>query len=131
PMVFVCKDNGWAISTRTEKVSAGDFRRRAEGFGLPAFDVDGLDVAQVSAHAARAVSRARDGGGPTFLRARCSRLDGHFLGDPLVRAAKKPNADDKKRMKPVIAALLDGDGAGPLSRARSVLSMIDLARHAR
>lgn len=87
PIVFVCKDNRWAVTTRSRAVIGGSLHRRARGFGLPVLAVDGTDVAAVWRAAGRAVMRARQGHGPTFLLARVERLEGHFLGDPLVRVA--------------------------------------------
>ena len=42
PVVFVCKDNGWAITSRSPGLTGGTPRDRARGFGLPAVSVDGL-----------------------------------------------------------------------------------------
>ena len=41
PLLLVCKDNGWAITTRTDTVTGGDPVARARGFGLETVDVDG------------------------------------------------------------------------------------------
>jgi TPP-dependent pyruvate/acetoin dehydrogenase alpha subunit len=112
PLLLVCKDNGWAITTRSDAVSGGDPITRARAFGLEAVDVDGVDVVAVATAAAEAIERARHGDGPTFLHAHVPRLDGHFLGDALVRAARSP-----------------GGGLG--ERARSVVRLLDLMRQAR
>ncbi|MGZ4632838.1 MAG: thiamine pyrophosphate-dependent enzyme, partial [Actinomycetes bacterium] len=77
--------NGWAVSTRSAVQTGGGLRRRLAAFGMPVVRVDGADVARVDVAAGRAVSRARNGGGPAVLLARCARLVGPFLGDPLVR----------------------------------------------
>ena len=85
PVVFVCKDNRWAVTTRSAALTGGGLRRRLGAFGMPVVRVDGTDVEKVDRAARRAVARARTGGGPSVLLARCARLEGHFLGDPLVR----------------------------------------------
>jgi pyruvate dehydrogenase E1 component alpha subunit len=85
PVVFVCKDNRWAVTTRSSQLTGGGLRRRLGAFGMPVERVDGRDVESVSAAAARAVARGRAGRGPTVLLAGCPRPEGHFLGDPLVR----------------------------------------------
>jgi pyruvate dehydrogenase E1 component alpha subunit len=131
PVLFVLKDNGWAITTRTASVSAGDFSKRAEAFGLPVADVDGLDASLVHRAAGVAIERIRSGAGPSFLRARVSRLDGHFLGDPLVRSATKPTRQDREKLTPVVNALLAREGGGIATRVASVAHMIQLARRAR
>jgi TPP-dependent pyruvate/acetoin dehydrogenase alpha subunit len=131
PLVLVCKDNGWAITTRSDAVTGGELTRRAAAFGLPATDVDGADVAAVAEAAAGAVERARRGRGPSFLRARVSRLDGHFLGDPLVRAARSPVAEGRELLSTVVSASVAPTGGGPGARARSVLSLVSLMVKAR
>jgi pyruvate dehydrogenase E1 component alpha subunit len=131
PLLLVCKDNGWAITTRTDAVSGGDPLARARAFGLPAAEVDGVDVAAVAAAAAGGIDRARRGQGPTFLLARVPRLDGHFLGDALVRAARSPAGDGRQLLGDVTAAALSRSGGGLGDRARSVVRLLDLMRRAR
>ncbi len=90
PLLFVCKDNNWAITTRSCSVTGGDLLRRARSFGMPAWRVDGTRVEKVWAAAARATRRARAGRGPGFILASCPRIEGHFLGDPLLRVYSEP-----------------------------------------
>ncbi len=131
PLVLVCKDNGWAITTRSDAVTGGDLRARASGFGIPAAEVDGADVAEVARAAADALDRARRGKGPTFLRARVTRIEGHFLGDPLLRVAREPIAEGKAMLGAVTSAALASAGGGIGARAGSVLRLLDLLRRAR
>jgi TPP-dependent pyruvate/acetoin dehydrogenase alpha subunit len=90
PLVFVCKDNSWAITTRSCSVTGGDLLRRARSFGMPAHRVDGSRVEKVWTAAGKAVRRARAGRGPSFILASCPRMEGHFLGDPLLRVYEEP-----------------------------------------
>lgn len=90
PVLFVCKDNDWEITTQFSSVSHSKLCQRASGFGMPAFEIDGSDVEEVWKTAGEAIRRAREGGGPTFLHAHCVHLHGHFLGDQLVRLARNP-----------------------------------------
>lgn len=90
PLVLVCKDNGWAVTTWSRSVTAGDHVERARAFGLHAESVDGMDPVAVFEAAGRAVTHARAGHGPAFLHARCTRLEGHFLGDQMVRTVRDP-----------------------------------------
>ena len=85
PVLFVCKDNEWAVTTRSHGVTGGNLVERAKSFGMPALEVDGTDVEEVWNAAGQGADRARNGNGPTFLLALCPRLEGHFLGDPLLR----------------------------------------------
>jgi len=131
PLLLVCKDNGWAITTRTDALSGGDPIRRAEAFGLRARDVDGADVEAVAAAAAEAIGYARRGEGPSFLRARVPRLDGHFLGDALVKAARSPAGEGRELLGDVTAAALSRSGGSLGARALGVVRLIDLMWRAR
>lgn len=115
PVLFVCKDNGWAITTRSRSVTAGSLLERARAFDLPAEQVDGTDVEAVWEAAGRAFQRARRGAGPSFLLARCDHLEGHFLGDPLRRVARRPVAEMKPIVPPLLSAATARGGA-PLHR---------------
>lgn len=131
PLLLVCKDNGWAITTRSHAVTGGDLVRRAEGFGLRTHDVDGVDVDAVFTVAAGAVGSARRGEGPSFIRARVPRLDGHFLGDALVRAARSPAGEGRSLLGSVTSAALSPRGGSLGARALGVVRLLDLMRRAR
>ena len=79
PVVFACENNGYAITSSIREMLGGDLARRAEGFGLPAQSVDGMDVCAVHAASAAAVERARAGGGPAFLEFRTARYSVHNI----------------------------------------------------
>src|SRR4051794_41961604 len=64
PVVFVCNNNGWAISTPVEaQTRAETLADKAIGYGMPGVRVDGLDVLAVWEAAAEAGERAPAGGG--------------------------------------------------------------------
>jgi pyruvate dehydrogenase E1 component alpha subunit len=131
PLVMVCKDNDWAITTRSSSVTAGTPAARARSFGIPTTEVDGLDV-QATWRAARvAVERGRRGRGPSFLHCRCPRLDGHYLGDQLVRTAKSPLGEGKDLLGKVVGAAISGSGGGLGARASGVFGMVKALARAR
>ena len=123
PVVFVCKDNGMAITTPSSKVTGGDLLDRLRGFGMPAVAVDGSDAEAVWAAAGEAVGRARHGGGPSFLLARCVRPDGHFLGDALVEIARHPVRELGDRAGPLARAAVDRSGGSLFERAASLAAL--------
>jgi TPP-dependent pyruvate/acetoin dehydrogenase alpha subunit len=90
PVLFVCKDDGWAITTQSARVTGGNLNERARGLGIPFVEADGLDVSAMWEAAHGAIERARSGQGPTFLHARCVHFEGHFLGFQLIRAVRDP-----------------------------------------
>jgi pyruvate dehydrogenase E1 component alpha subunit len=78
PVVFVCENNQWAISTPIEATTRiGDLAVRAQSYGFPGIVVDGNDVLAVREVAAEAVERARSGTGPTLIEAKTFRVRGH------------------------------------------------------
>lgn len=131
PVIFVCKHNGWAITTRSERVTGGDLVKRAAAFGLATAAVDGLDPVAVHKAAAPLFARARGGKGPGFLHATCLRADGHFLGDPLLRMAHSPVAEGGETFGKVLSATLKRGGSGIGARAGSMVSMLGTLRQVR
>lgn len=82
PVVYVCQNNQFAISTPAEREHGGKIVDRAAGLGMPGVLVDGNDVLAVHAAVQAAVARARDGEGPTLIDALTYRVGGHMASDP-------------------------------------------------
>ena len=82
PLVLVCNNNQWAISTPLEAQTAAErLSDKAAGYGMPALRVDGHDVLAVYEAAREAAARARAGGGPTFVEAVTYRAAPHATAD--------------------------------------------------
>jgi TPP-dependent pyruvate/acetoin dehydrogenase alpha subunit len=81
PLVLVCEDNGYAEFTASNGWGGPTLATRAESYGLDTGAVTGNDPLAVYSEVSRAVERAREGGGPTFIDARVERLGGHYEGD--------------------------------------------------
>lgn len=81
PVVFVCQNNRYAISTAADDGVGGEVVRRAEGVGMPGVLVDGNDVLAIREAMEAATARARGGDGPTLIEARTYRVAGHFYSD--------------------------------------------------
>ncbi len=86
PVVFVCENNGYAISVPLE-LQAGNpaIVDRAAGYGMPGVAVDGTDVPACREAAREAVARARAGEGPTLIEARIWRINSHTSEDNQTR----------------------------------------------
>jgi TPP-dependent pyruvate/acetoin dehydrogenase alpha subunit len=68
PIIFACENNLYSVYTRLDARQPNrPLTALPEAHGIPSEHVDGNDVALVRAAAARAVERARGGGGPSFL----------------------------------------------------------------
>jgi pyruvate dehydrogenase E1 component alpha subunit len=82
PVVFLCQNNQWAISTPAAAQSASvTFAVKALAYGMPGVRVDGNDVFAVYAATRDAVERARRGDGPTMIEAVTYRLGAHSTSD--------------------------------------------------
>jgi len=102
PVVFLCQNNGWAISCSVEEQTASDgFAVKAEAYGMPGVVVDGNDVLAVRKVVAEAVQRAREGKGPTLVEARTFRLGGHSTSDDPSRYVPKEMLDEWERKDPI------------------------------
>jgi TPP-dependent pyruvate/acetoin dehydrogenase alpha subunit len=82
PAIFVAENNGYAETTSsTWSVASDNIADRAGGFGMPGVIVDGFDFFAVHEAASEAITRAREGAGPTLLEMKFTRYFGHFEGD--------------------------------------------------
>ena len=82
PVVLLCNNNQWAISTPLAKQTAAPtLADKAIGYGIPAVRVDGGDVLAVFEATRDAVRRARAGDGPTFIEAVSYRAAPHATAD--------------------------------------------------
>ncbi|MFN7753226.1 MAG: thiamine pyrophosphate-dependent dehydrogenase E1 component subunit alpha [Pseudomonadota bacterium] len=84
PVVFVCENNLYMEYTPIGAVTAvpnpaGD---RAAAYGLPSIVVDGNDADIMYETAVAAITKAREGGGPSLIEARTYRHSGHSRADP-------------------------------------------------
>lgn len=120
PVLFICKDNDWEISTPVATAVGGNLLARAEAFGLKAFEVDGADVLETFSVAETALKHIRDGKGPAFILAHCIHLEGHFLGDPLLDMFRRPFYSFQKRIWPMIKGFFYRGGAPLGERIASV-----------
>jgi len=81
PVIFVCENNQFATEVPFAEASGiPDVGRRAANYGLPGEELDGNDVRAVHAAAARAVARARSGGGATLIECKTYRTRAHAEG---------------------------------------------------
>jgi pyruvate dehydrogenase E1 component alpha subunit/2-oxoisovalerate dehydrogenase E1 component alpha subunit len=82
PVVFVCQNNQWAISTPlSSQTAARSIAIKGLAFGVPSFRVDGNDVLALYAVIKDAVDRARAGQGPSFVEAVTYRMGAHGPSD--------------------------------------------------
>lgn len=86
PVVFLCQNNGWAISCPSEhQTASSSYAIKAKAYGMPGVIVDGNDVLAVRKAVLAASERARNGDGPTLIEARTYRMGGHSTSDDPTR----------------------------------------------
>jgi pyruvate dehydrogenase E1 component alpha subunit len=82
PVVFFCRNNGWAISVPTERqTGSATFAEKGVAYGIPGVRVDGNDIFAVIQATRAAVERASRGEGPTLIEALTYRMSGHSTND--------------------------------------------------
>ena len=82
PEIFVCQNNGFAISVPFRKEYAIEYAaQRAAGYGFPGVTVDGRDPVTCYHVSKQAVARARAGEGPTLIECLVDRLGAHSSED--------------------------------------------------
>ncbi|MGL5081226.1 MAG: pyruvate dehydrogenase (acetyl-transferring) E1 component subunit alpha [Microcoleaceae cyanobacterium] len=90
PIIYVVENNKWAIGMAHERATSDpEIYKKGPAFGMPGYEVDGMDVLAVRALAQTAVARARAGEGPTLIEALTYRFRGHSLADPDELRAKE------------------------------------------
>ncbi|MCA8921039.1 MAG: thiamine pyrophosphate-dependent dehydrogenase E1 component subunit alpha [Planctomycetes bacterium] len=86
PVIFVCENNGWAISLPVEKQTAAEtLAHKAIAYGMPGVRVDGNDVLAVVKATQDARERGLRGEGPTLIEAVTYRMGGHSSSDDPTR----------------------------------------------
>jgi 2-oxoisovalerate dehydrogenase E1 component len=82
PIVFVCENNGYAISVPLAKESAVEnIAQHAHSYGMPGMIVDGNDPLDVYATVHSALRRARKGEGPALVECKTYRYLAHTSDD--------------------------------------------------
>ena len=101
PVIFICENNNYAMGTSVERTSnVTDIYKLADAYEMPADMVDGMSPEAVHEAVARAVKRAREGGGPTLLEMKTYRYKGHSMSDPQ-KYRSKDEVEEYKDKDPI------------------------------
>lgn len=129
PVVYVCENNMYAMSTRFARISASDdVAARAGAYGIEAAIVDGMDALKVAELAGKVVGRVRAGGGPALIEAKTYRFCGHSKSDPRTYRTREEEEmwkgkDPIKRLAAAAAEFIPGSEIEGIKRG--VLAMIE------
>ncbi|BEH03833.1 pyruvate dehydrogenase E1 component subunit alpha [Candidatus Karelsulcia muelleri] len=102
PVVFICENNRYAMGTSVKRSSnIKDIYKIGFSYKMPSFCVDGMDPLKIYEHAYNAISRARNGNGPTFLDILTYRYRGHSMSDAETYRSKK-EVNESKNIDPIL-----------------------------
>ena len=102
PVVFLCENNEWAISTPLSvQMGQPDVSKRAAGYGMPVVLVNGFDPIACYGAVKTAMDRARSGGGPTLVEAKCYRFLSHTTDDDDRTYRSRDDVAERRKDDPV------------------------------
>jgi len=103
PTVFLCRNNGWAISVPAERQTASaSFAEKGVAYGIPSVQCDGNDLFAVIKVTRDAVARAAAGGGPTLIEALTYRISGHSTSDDPKAYRKDDVVENWRKKDPLV-----------------------------
>jgi pyruvate dehydrogenase E1 component alpha subunit len=103
PVVIVCQNNQWAISTPLElQTASATIAQKGLAYGLPSVRVDGNDVFAMYAAIKEAADRARAGDGATFIEALTYRIGPHSSSDDPTRYRDDAEPEAWRKKDPLV-----------------------------
>ncbi len=127
PVIFICENNFYGIGTDVRISSSHtEIYRRAQGYGIPGYQVNGMDVLAVRELCDDVVRRMREGSGPVLIEARCYRYQGHSMTDPgRYRSRAEEELWRKRDPIPRLARHLIQEGIVDQARIESIHEEVD------
>ena len=102
PAVFVCTDNGWAISVPSSSQTASEsYAVKGEAYGVPGVTVDGNDVLACRARPWRRPSTGSRRRGPRLVVLRTYRMLGHSSSDDPTKYRSDDEVESWARRDPI------------------------------
>ncbi len=129
PIVFLVENNEWAISTpQSKQMKVANVSDKAPGYGLPHILCDGFDPIATYKAMHEALERARGGGGPTIVEAKCYRFLSHSTDDDDRTYRQRDEIDERRKLDPVPRFEQVLIGSGVLDEARAKALRADVLR---
>lgn len=102
PIVFLVQNNEWAISTpQSMQMNVANVSDKAPGYGIPSILCDGFSPVATYKAMNEAMERARSGGGPTLVEAKCYRFLSHSTDDDDRTYRSREVIEEQRKMDPV------------------------------
>ncbi len=103
PVIYIIENNEYSMGTSVARSTAmTDLYKKGESFGIPGFQMDGMDIDSVYNAVTQAAQYVRSGMGPVVLEAKTYRYRGHSMSDP-AKYRTKEEVEEKKTHDPVEA----------------------------
>jgi len=129
PIVFLVQNNEWAISTPQDmQMKVANVADKAPGYGIPGVVCDGFSPIATYKVMHDALERARSGGGPTIVEAKCYRFLSHSTDDDDRTYRSREIIEERRKLDPVPrfeAVLIE---AGVIDDARAKALKADVLR---
>jgi pyruvate dehydrogenase E1 component alpha subunit len=101
PVVFIVENNGYAMGTSVERTANhSDIWKLGLGYEMPCGPVDGMNPVKVAEALHEAISRARNGDGPSFLEMKTYRYRGHSMSDAQ-KYRTKEEVNEYRKIDPI------------------------------
>ncbi|MDZ7726822.1 MAG: pyruvate dehydrogenase (acetyl-transferring) E1 component subunit alpha [Dehalococcoidia bacterium] len=97
PVVWFCENNLYGMGVPFQQSLSTEIYKLAEAYGMPAVQIDGMDVVEVHNRVQEAVQHVREGNGPYFVEAMTYRYRGHSMADPELYRLKDEIEEYRKR----------------------------------
>lgn len=105
PVLFVVQNNGYAISVPQNYQTGSEIHRIAQGFGLPAYELDGTSSFEAMYKLVpELIQDIRDGKGPVLLEFNVVRLDNHSSSDDQRKYRSQEELEDVIARDPILQA---------------------------
>ncbi|GGS43543.1 thiamine pyrophosphate-dependent dehydrogenase E1 component subunit alpha [Streptomyces violaceus] len=116
-VLFVCQNNGWALSTPAEEQMRTSVAERARGFGIASVRLPGQDPEAVFSACSRAAAHVREARAPYLVEIQVGRIHGHTTSD----------AQETYRSRDDIARARAADPVTTYAARLSGLGLVDTA----
>lgn len=122
PVIFVCENNFYGIGTGVSLSSSlTEVHKKAAGYGMPGYLVNGMDVMDVRQVCEEVVKLVRGGSGPVLIEARTYRYQGHSMTDPgRYRSRAEEDLWRKRDPIPRLAKQLVAEGLADEDRLQEI-----------
>ncbi len=105
PVLFVVQNNGYAISVPQTYQTVSEIHRIAQGFGLPAYELDGTSSFEAMYKLVpELIQGIRGGKGPALLEFNVVRLDNHSSSDDQRKYRSQEELEDAIARDPILQA---------------------------